>query len=85
MPEITVNRFNGSLIPVIEDANPNKNRLFINGQGHDETTLAPYWMQNWHFNSSDSFTYGNVHSTWGMMILSKQQCLMFYMRVISKL
>lgn len=76
MPEITVNRFNGGIIPVIEDANPNKNRLFINGQGFDETTLAPYWMQNWHFNSSDSFTLINTHAQWGCMVLSKHniQC-----------
>jgi hypothetical protein len=76
MPEITVNRFNGAIIPVIEDANPNRNRLFINGQAFDETTLAPYWMQNWHFNSSDTFTVGTTHQDWGMMVLSKHniQC-----------
>lgn len=71
MPEIAVNRFTNTLVPVIEDGNPNKNRIFINGQTFDKTTLAPYWMQNWHFNSSDAFITTGVNQQWGSMILSK--------------
>jgi hypothetical protein len=29
MPEIAVNRYRNTIIPVIEDPNPNKNRIFI--------------------------------------------------------
>lgn len=71
MPQIAVNRFNNTMVPVIEDANPNKNRIFINGQTFDETTLAPYWMQNWHFTYADAFTYISNNTQWGSMILSK--------------
>ncbi len=70
MPEIAINKINGSLTPVIEDANPNINTLYINSQGYDKTTLAPLWMRHFHFNASDGFSFGNTNTDEGVMSLT---------------
>lgn len=71
MPEIAVNRYRSTILPVIEDPNPNKNRIFINAQTFDLNTLAPYWMSNWHFTNDEVFTGINNNTDWGAMLLTK--------------
>lgn len=72
MPEITAQRSSTNMCPVIEDANLNRNRIFVEGYGHDTTTLAPLWMQKYHFNHTETYTmtYDNFVD-WGIMTLEK--------------
>lgn len=73
MPEIAVNRANNNMFALIEDANLSKNRLFIEGQGYDTNTLSPLWMQKYHFNHSEVYTYMSPDNfvDWAPMALSK--------------
>ncbi len=77
MPEVAVNRAHERMFAVIEDANLSKNRIFIEGQGYDANTLSPLWMQKYHFNHSELYTYtADDFREWAPMILSKgtDQC-----------
>lgn len=77
MPEIAVQRASNKMYPVIEDANLSKNRIFIEGQGYDANTLSPLWMQHYHFNHTDVYTYtSDSFVDYAPMILSKgvEQC-----------
>lgn len=77
MPEVAVNRTSSNMFALIEDANLSKNRIFIEGQAYDANTLSPLWMQKYHFNHVEQFTYtADSFVDWGPMILSKgaDQC-----------
>ena len=77
MPEVAVNRAHERMFAVIEDANLSKNRIFIEGQGYDANTLSPLWMQKYHLNHNELYTYtADDFREWAPMILSKgtDQC-----------
>jgi hypothetical protein len=76
MPEIAVNRIANTYLTVVEDANPNKNRIFINTQAYDKTTLAPAWMVGWHWTYNDAYTGTSTQTDWAVLTLSKStiQC-----------
>lgn len=57
MPFIARGTFNGSYLGVQEDSNPNSNRIFINTNGYNLQTLAPYWNQQWHFPFNGTFCF----------------------------
>jgi len=73
MPEIAVNRANTNMFALIEDANLSRSRIFIEGQGYDTNTLSPLWMQKYHFNHNELYTFSNPDSfiDFGPMVLSK--------------
>jgi hypothetical protein len=73
MPEIAVNRAVQQMFGLIEDANLSRNRLFIEGQGYDANTLSPLWMQKYHFNHNETYTYTSPDNfiDWGLMETTK--------------
>ena len=60
MPLLFVNReYNGYFtINVMEDPNPDNERIFLNKLGHDVRTLTPSFHRKWHFNWNDLFEWG---------------------------
>ena len=72
MPLLFVNReYNGYFtINVMEDPNPDNERIFLNTLGHDVRTLTPSFHRKWHFNWNDLFEWGydNFYD-WGPMFL----------------
>ena len=58
MAEIYVHKLLQRYLILVEDPNLSKNRLFIGTVGHDTTTLAPLFQQNWSWNYLDR--YNNV-------------------------
>jgi len=60
MPLLFVNRENNGYytINVMEDPNPDNERIFLNTWGHDVRTLTPSFHKKWHFNWNDYFEWG---------------------------
>ena len=55
MAELAINRVNDYITSVIEDPTLSNNRIFVNGQSYNSTTLSPNWMETWHMNISDKW------------------------------
>ena len=55
MAELAVNRMSDYIVSVVEDPVLTNNRIFINGQSYNTTTMSPNWMETWHFNYGDKW------------------------------
>ena len=62
MAEIAVNRLSDFLFSVIEDPTLANNRIFINGQSYNATTLSPNFQEMFHYNRSDKWS--NAGDNW---------------------
>jgi len=76
MPEIFTSRTETAgyyYLYVIEDPNPDQNRIFIDKLAHDVTTLQPQLNKYWHYTWQDY--HRSFHSSWdrgfGPLILEK--------------
>lgn len=55
MAEIAVNRVSDSLTSIIEDPTLTNNRIFINGQSYNTTTVSANWGDQWHYTYLDKW------------------------------
>jgi hypothetical protein len=55
MAYLNTQRFGTSWTPIIEDPNPSSNRIFINAQAYDLTTLANSFQTQFHYTFTEKF------------------------------